>query len=119
MIDRRKKHLIDTPSHYPHCGQLIQFYMKEHKITQTYLAKQLDVSPNTVRGYLTNPSIQLGILCKISQALHYNFVAIVGQQIGVSYTTPETAALQKLLEQKEALLKELEIKIGVYREIRM
>lgn len=116
MIDRRKKYLIATTNNYPHCGQLIQNYMRTHKISQSFLAARLGVLPCTVHAYFRNESLQVGILWKISQALDYNFLAALSEKIPIAYDSIATIALKTELDDQKTTIKNLEMKIDFIKK---
>jgi transcriptional regulator with XRE-family HTH domain len=118
MIDRRKKYKITTPNGCPHCGQLLHNYLIDNHISQAFVAKQLGVTPSTVRAYYKNASIQIGILWKISQILNYNFIAALAEKIPIPFETQATIALKNQLSENETNIKKLEMKIEVYKEMK-
>jgi len=124
MIDRRKKHKIQGSYGYPHIGNRLQTYFAEEKINKAALARELGVTSSVVSRYLTQQSLQLGILWKISLATKHNFMAEIIEQFPVNYETKKDREKETLLEEKDILLREkedkikmLEAELAVYRRI--
>lgn len=60
---------------YPHIGTLIRKKLVELHISTTEAAKRLGVSTPTVHAYYKQPSLQLGIIWKLSIAANYDFLS--------------------------------------------
>lgn len=110
-MDNRKKYQIQGKDPYPHMGELLKKYMKEHNISQASLARKINISPNGILNYFEQESLQAGAFWKISTALNHNFLAEIAAQhpMGV----PPTARELEL----EELVKVLQIEIEVYKRI--
>lgn len=124
MIDSRKKYQLQASVAYPHVGKLVEKYLNENMSNRTYVARQLGVTPSSVKRYFDSASLQLGILWKLSLITNHNFVTELGAQLPIDYTTPKEAELQnqiKALQEKvDGLQKEIvhqQIEIGVYKNI--
>lgn len=58
---------------YPHIGNLIRKKLKELNISSSEAARRLGVNPTNMHAYYKNPSIQFGIIWKLSMAVNYDF----------------------------------------------
>ncbi len=110
-MEYRKKYQIQGKDTYPHMGELLEQYMKDHNISQASLARKINISPNGILSYFSQESLQAGLLWKISTELNHNFLAEIAAQhpMGV----PPTARELELEEQ----VKVLQIEIEVYKRI--
>lgn len=60
---------------YPHIGNLIRQKLKELNISSTEAAHRLGVNSTNMHAYYKNPSIQFGIIWKLSIAVNYDFLS--------------------------------------------
>lgn len=116
-MDTRKKNKLVSTNAYPHNGEVLKKYFKEHNVNRAELARQLGVSPTTVMRYFDSQSLQLGILWKISLALKHNFVAELGEQLTVDYVTACEIDLKNQLAELKKQMEKMEIELSVYKNI--
>ena len=60
---------------YPHIGQLIQKKLRELHVSSSEAARRIGVNSSTVRAYYKQPSLQFGIIWKLSMALNYDLLS--------------------------------------------
>ena len=87
---------------YPHLGNLIRKKLKELHITSTEAARRLGVNATNMHAYYKQPSVQFGIIWKLSIAVNYDFFS----DIVAHY--PENFPV-KINDKMVAMEKELEI----------
>jgi predicted transcriptional regulator len=117
MIDRRKKYKIQKTNSYPHVGSLLKAYFLKEKTNRADIARELDITNSVMSQYLKKESLQLGIVWKLSLAANHNFLAQLAEQLPVGYVSGKEQQLQKLLAEKEEVLKTLEAELAVYKRI--
>ena len=57
MIDISKKYLHKKEDDNPNLGNFVNWFIKQQGIKKITVARELDVSPNTVNRYFKQPSI--------------------------------------------------------------
>ena len=93
---------------YPHIGQLIQKKLRELHVSSSEAARRIGVNSSTVRAYYKQPSLQFGIIWKLSIVLNYDFLSDI-----ISTYPPDFPV--KTNEKMANLEKELEIYKGLLR----
>ena len=82
------------------------------------MARELNVSPNTVNRYFKQPSIQFNILWRLSRIINYNMIMDLGQRLKIPFETDVEKELKVQLAEKDELIKKMEIQLEVFREMR-
>ena len=106
MRDRSRKYLQKSDNDCLHLGNLIAWIIQEKHIKKKDVAQHLNVLPTTLNQYFKQPSLQVGILWRLSQALNYNLLLDVGQRLEIPFeTNAETfdAARMKLASSKDIM----------------
>ena len=116
-MDTGKKNKSVSTNAYPHNGEVFKKYFTENNVNRAKLARQLGVTPTTVMRYFDSQSLQLGILWKTSQVLKHNFVAELGEQLMVDYTTAHEIELENQLTELKKQVEKMEIELSVYKNI--
>lgn len=117
MIDRRKKYQIQGDKVYPHVGQILKLHFSKKKVTMASMARELGVHRGTVKSYLSNHSLQMGILWKIGIAANHNFLAELAEKFPGEYISRKDKEMQDLLQRRDDQIKMLEAELAVYRRI--
>jgi transcriptional regulator with XRE-family HTH domain len=117
MTDRTKKYLQKAPHDVLHIGNLIAWVIQEKKVKKANLARALNIIPSTLNQYLKQPSVQVGILWRLSQAMEYNLLADVADRLEIPFETKAEAALKNTLSEKEAELHILRIELDLLKKI--
>ena len=116
METSKKNNLVST-NVCPHNGELLKKYFRDHKLNRAEVARQIGATPTSVVHYFDSHSLQLGILWKISQALNHNFVAELGEQLMVDYSTAREIELENQLAELRKQYEKMEIELSVYKNI--
>lgn len=93
---------------YPHIGNMIRKKIFDLNLTASEAARRLGVASSTVHAYYQQPSLQLGIIWKLSIALQYDFLSDIITQYPENFPVKVD---DKIAEQE----KELEILRGLLR----
>lgn len=117
MIDRTKKYLQKSPTDPLHIGNLIAWIIQEKHLKKATIAQKLNIAPTTLNQYFKQPSVQMGILWRLSLAMEYNLLADVADRLAVPFETKEEKALQKTLSEKEEELKNLKIELNLLKKM--
>ena len=117
MIDRTKKYLQKSSNDPLHIGNLIAWIIQEKHLKKATIAQKLNIAPTTLNQYFKQPSVQVGILWRLGQAMEYNFLADLGDRIKIDFETQKEAALQKSLSEKEEELKILKVELNLLKKI--
>lgn len=105
MKDRGKKYLQAGTHDVIHVGNLIAWIIQEKHLKKKDVAQQLNILPNTLTQYFKQPSVQTGILWRLSQAMQYNLLIDLGERLKIPF---ETKAEKELKEQLATTIQELE-----------
>lgn len=117
MTDRTKKYLQKLPSDVLHIGNLIAWFIQEKHLKKASIAQQLKISPTTMSQYFKQPSVQVGILWRLSQAMEYNLFAYIGDRLQIPFETQREKALLEQLNAQNEQIKEMKIQLEVYKEM--
>ena len=117
MSDNSKKYLQKIDTDCLHIGNLIAWNIQEKHLKKADIARKLDVIPTTLNQYFKQPSIQVGILWRLSNAMEYNLLADVAQRLPIAFETKAEAALKKMLSEKEAEIQHLKIELNLLKKI--
>lgn len=93
---------------YPHIGELIRKKLRELHVSSPEAARRLGVTASTVRAYYRQPSVQFGIIWKLSIALNYDFLVDLISSYPPGFpvkSNDKLAELEKELEIYKGLLK--------------
>ena len=93
---------------YPHIGQFIRAKLRELHVSSPEAARRLGVSTSAVHAYYKQPSLQFGIIWKLSIVLNYDFLSDL-----ISTYPPDFPV--KTNEKMANLEKELEVYKGLLR----
>lgn len=93
---------------YPHIGNLIRKKLYEMNISTAEAARRLCVNTSSMHGYYKQPSLQFGIIWKLSIAINYDLLSDI-----MAYY-PENFPI-KVNEKMGAMEKELEIYKGLLK----
>ena len=96
---------------------MIAKYLKQHRISQSEIARQLDIAPNGVGVYLQQASLQMGIIWKIGIAANHNFLAEIAEQHPVKTPTHRETELQEELSVSASRIRDLENELEIYKRI--
>jgi hypothetical protein len=101
----------------PHNGKFLSDYVLKNRINRAELARKMNVSNTSVYQYAESPTLQMGILWKASLALDFNFIAELGELLPVKHVSLREKELQEQVETLKKELEQLNIEIGVYKNI--
>lgn len=93
---------------YPHIGEFIRAKLRELHISSSEAARRLGVGTSTVQAYYQQPSLQFGILWKLSMALNYDLLSDLIKSYPENFpvkTDPKIAELEKEVEILRGLLR--------------
>ncbi|MBF8456005.1 hypothetical protein IV494_02325 [Kaistella sp. G5-32] len=93
---------------YPHIGNLIRQKLKELNITSTEAARRLGVNSTNMHAYYKNPSLQFGIIWKLSIAINYDLLSDIMDHYPENFPKkidPRIAEMEKELEIYKSLLR--------------
>jgi transcriptional regulator with XRE-family HTH domain len=116
-MNNSKKYKIQGASPHPHIGKLIQKKVREKQLSYAEVARRMGVNATVFQVYLSQTSVQFGILWKIGIVIEYNFFADL-----MSYLPPTTLNAndsffqQKIKEQDNEIL-DLKKEIEIYKNI--
>ena len=117
MIDISKKYLHKKEDDNPNLGNFVNWFIKQQGIKKITVARELDVSPNTVNRYFKQPSIQFNILWRLSRIINYNMIMDLGQRLKIPFETDVEKELKAELEKKTKEVETLQTQLGVYKLI--
>lgn len=107
-MSKYRKYLDKMEYPHPHLGNLIEKVIVKQRISRAEMARRMNVSPSTFNNYLRQPSIQFGILWKISIALKYDFLSELKAYYPPTMPSPNNDA-------ERERIKDLEKEIAIYR----
>ena len=93
---------------YPHIGQFIRAKLRELHVSSPEAARRLGVSTSAVHAYYKQPSLQFGIIWKLSMALNYDLLSDLISNYPPNFpvkTDPRIAELEKEVEILRGLLR--------------
>jgi hypothetical protein len=117
MRDRTKRYLQKSPNDSLHIGNLIAWIIQEKHLKKAGIAQKLNIAPTTLNQYFKQPSVQVGILWRLSTAMEYNLLADVADRHPVTFETQKEAALKQTLSEKDEELKTLKIELNLLKKI--
>ena len=117
MKDRSKKYLQKLEDDVIHVGNLIAWIIQEKHLKKKDVAQHLNVLPTTLNQYFKQPSVQVGILWRLSQALQYNLLMDLGERLQIPFETKAEKALKEELAAKNASLDHLNIELNLLKRI--
>ena len=117
MRDRSKKYLQKTGKDCLDIGNLVAWIIQEKHLKKKNIGEQLNIVPSTLNQYFKQPSLQVGILWRLSQALEYNLLIDVGERLNIPFETNTEKKLQEQLAAKEAELEHLKIELNLLKRI--
>ena len=116
-MGREQKYLAKGENDHPDLGNFVHWYILEFQLKKKDIADALQILPTTLNQYFKKRSMQFGILWRLSQAMKFNLVMAIGEHLDIPFETKVEKALRAELAEKEALIKTMEIELGVYRKI--
>ncbi|OWK73235.1 hypothetical protein CBW16_10820 [Flavobacteriaceae bacterium JJC] len=93
---------------YPHIGQFVRAKLRELHISTTEAARRLGVTTSAVHAYYNQPSLQFGIIWKLSMALNYDLLSDLIARYPENFPVkpnPKLAELEKEVEILRGLLR--------------
>lgn len=93
---------------YPHIGEFVRRRMHKLNLASPEIARRLGVTSRTVRSYFEQPSLQFGIIWKLSMAMNYDLLSDLIAQYPPGFPVKKD---EKMAEME----KELEILRGLLR----
>jgi len=69
-----------------HMGEMLRHYFLNNRTRKSSLARILGVAPSVITAYKKRPSLQCGILWRLSYALNHNFFADLAAQLPTAFT---------------------------------
>ena len=93
---------------YPHIGEFIRAKLRELHVSSPEAARRLGVSTSAVHAYYKQPSLQFGIIWKLSMALNYDLLSDLIARYPESFPVkpnPRIAELEKEVEILRGLLR--------------
>ena len=93
---------------YPHIGQFIRAKLRELHVSSPEAARRLGVSTSAVHAYYKQPSLQFGIIWKLSMALNYDLLSDLIARYPENFPVkpnPRLAELEREVEILRGLLR--------------
>ncbi len=93
---------------YPHIGEFIRAKLRELHVSTPEAARRLGVSTSAVHAYYKQPSLQFGIIWKLSMALNYDLLSDLIAHYPENFpvkSNPKLAELEKEVEILRGLLR--------------
>lgn len=93
---------------YPHIGEFLRAKLRELHVSTPEAARRLGVSTSSVGAYYKQPSLQFGIIWKLSMALNYDLLSYLIARYPENFpvkTDPKIAELEKEVEILRGLLR--------------
>lgn len=116
-MDCRKKYKIQGASPYPHIGNLIMKKVNAKNIPYSEVARRIGVTPSVFQTYLSQTSVQLGILWKIGIAIEYNFFADLMGHLPTHIMNNNDSSLQTTIKEHQNEIRDLKKEIDIYKGI--
>ena len=88
---------------YPHIGEFVRRKMYKLHLASPEVARQLGVTSATVRGYFQQPSLQFGIIWKLSMAMNYDLLSDLISQYPPGFPVKKDVKLAELEKEVEIL----------------
>jgi hypothetical protein len=117
MKELGSKYLQKSENDPIHIGNLIAWIILEKHLKKADIGRKLDIIPTTLNQYFKQPSVQVGILWRLSKAIEYNFLADLGQRLHIDFETKKEMDLKNTLSQKEEELKTLKTELNLLKSI--
>lgn len=117
MKDRSKKYLQKMDDDVIHVGNLITWIIQEKHLKKKDVAQHLNILPTTLNQYFKQPSVQVGILWRLSQALQYNLMLDLGERLKIPFETKAEKQLKEELAITNAELYHLKIELNLLKRI--
>ncbi len=108
---RKYKDSIKNP--HPHLGSMIRKVMEQKGLSKSYVAREMNITHNTLWAYFKKNSIQFGILWKLCIVLDYDFLSEIQRYYPKELPLLPNAKLQEL----ESKVAELEQANAIYKEL--
>lgn len=109
----------------PHNGKLLKAFIDSRRLTQSEVARRMEVTASTLQYYYKSRSLTADIWWRASKALHYNFLTGLGSLLAEEYVTPREAEaisknsmLQAEYERLEMELKHVKMELEIYKNIK-
>ena len=112
-----KKHLEKGENDHPDLGNFVNWYITENHLKKKDIADQLGIRPNTLQQYFKHQSLQFGVLWRLSQAMNFNLIMELAERLNIPFETKIEKELRAELAEKEALIQNLQVELGVYEKI--
>lgn len=117
MKDRSRKYLQKSDNDVIHVGNLVAWMIQEKHIKKKDVAQHLNVLPTTLTQYFKQPSVQTGILWRLSQALNYNLLIDLGERLKIPFETKVEKQLKEELASTNEELRDLKIELNLLKKI--
>ena len=101
----------------PHTGAILDKFLSTHKITKSWVARQLNVSHTSVSQYTESASLSSIILWKLSLILNHNFLSELGAQLPVAYKSVRELELENTISDLQKQLEKTQLELSVYQKI--
>ena len=113
-----KKYKAQGTVSYPHIGQFLRHHFTKHGVNRAKLSRELGVARLVLLPvYMTQGSLQFGILWKISVALNYNLLADLASRLPIAFVTPREKALETELKAAQEELNALKLENKIYKDL--
>lgn len=100
-----------------HVGKRLASYLSDNRYTKASLARKLNVSHSTVAQYTESAALSIGILWNISQALNHNFIAELGEELDIPYSSGKEADLKNQITLLQMELEKCRAELAIYQKI--
>ena len=117
MKSTTKKYQTQGSVSYPHIGQFLRQYFAKHGVNRAAVARELNVADTSTTRYLSQGSLQFGILWKISVAVNHNLLADLASRLPIPFKTPREIALETELKAMQEELNALKLENKIYKEL--
>ena len=117
MKDLSKKYLEKSATDSIHVGNLVAWMIQEKHLKKKDIAQHLAIAATTLTQYFKQPSVQVGILWRLSRAIQYNLLMDLGERLKIPFETKTEKLLKEELETTKVKLEHLKIELKVLRKI--
>jgi hypothetical protein len=116
-MDHSKKYKIQGTSPHPHIGKLIHKKVREKQLSSAEVARRIGVNATVFQAYLSQTSVQFGILWKIGVAIEYNFFADLMAYLPPAALNANNSVFQQKIKEQHNEIVDLKKEIEIYKNI--
>lgn len=111
------KTVTDGNGMLPNLGKMVASKLKEKRIRNIEIARQMGVNPQSINGYLQSESFQFRILWDLGLALEYNFLADLMDHLPAKVLHSTQSKFHSIILAQAEEIKDLKKEIEIYKGI--